>query len=302
MQTLIPAIEKGDDGTAAIAHEQERDPADGARFLQVQTLGSIVGNSLAIYTGNWRTISLIYITAMLPIALLHTLLLGAERGGLAQIVGLIFSLMGMLIGAVVTVVISDLCLGVKPRAGRSYRRAFLNIGRLIGTFLLLALLMGGAIVALALAVFIPWYLSHSIVTAAVSVFAAIFVVLVASVTIAAWFMFTLPVVVLEQLGGMAALKRSRALGKGSYSRNIGVVALIAFPAAIVTWVLAYALASIIAPIFGAVSADLMQGMAEILQILVASPLLSIPGILVYYDMRARKDGYGAVQLAEELQT
>jgi hypothetical protein len=35
-------------------------------------------------------------------------------------------------------------------------------------------------------------------------------------------------------------------------------------------------------------------------ILTVSPFLSIPGILLYYDMRARKDGYAAPQLLEEL--
>lgn len=37
------------------------------RFLQQQTFGSIVRNTLAIYFGNWLTISLIYAIPMLPV-------------------------------------------------------------------------------------------------------------------------------------------------------------------------------------------------------------------------------------------
>jgi hypothetical protein len=56
------------------------------------------------------------------------------------------------------------------------------------------------------------------------------------------------------------------------------------------------------PAIGLKPALVMQGIHDILQILVLSPLLSIATILLYYDMRARKEGYGVAQLAEELQS
>jgi hypothetical protein len=39
---------------------------------------------------------------------------------------------------------------------------------------------------------------------------------------------------------------------------------------------------------------------EALSIVLFGPLVTIPGILLYYDMRARKEGYGAAQLVEDL--
>jgi hypothetical protein len=245
----------------------------GARFLQMQTLRSVLRNSFAIYGGNWRTISLTYAIAMLPIAMLHAVLLSAERVGLASIVSVVFMLSGMLMGAVVTVIISDLCLGLQPGVWRSYRRGFANAGKLIGTYLLAALISTGGLLLL----------------------------LIPGIVWAIWYMFVVPVVVLEQSGGRAALRRSRALGKGCYLRNMGIVFLVALPLSLIIWLLAYAIASLVAPAIGSHTTSVMQGVEEILQTLVLSPLLSIPGTLLYYDMRARKDGYGAAQLAEDLQ-
>jgi hypothetical protein len=125
--------------------------------------------------------------------------------------------------------------------------------------------------------------------------------LIPGIVFAVWYMFVLPVAVLEQAGVRTALRRSRALGKGCYLRNVGIVLLVAIPPMLIIWLLAYAIASLVAPAIGSQTRLVMDGAEEILQILVLSPLLSIPGILLYYDMRARKDGYGAAQLAEELQ-
>lgn len=258
---------------ASIATDFDHGLESGARFLQMQTVGSILRNSFAIYGGNWRTLSLIFVVGMLPIALLHAILLSAERLGLAAIVSLIFMMSGMLIQAVVTVVISDLCLGLQPSVWRSYRRGFANFARLIGTYSLAVLI----------------------------VFVGALLLLIPGLVCGVWYMFILPVAVLEQAGGRAGLRRSRALGKGCYLRNIGIVLLVALLPTLIIWLLAYAIASMVAPAIGSETPFVMQGVEEILQILVLSPLLSIPGILLYYDMRARKDGYGAAQLAEELQ-
>jgi hypothetical protein len=200
-------------------------------FLPVQPLGSIFRNSFAIYGGNWRTISLIYALPMLPIALLHAVLLGIQPRGLANIVSLIFASIGLLTGAVVTVMISDRCLGLQPSVWRSYRRGFANIGRLIGTYFLGVLFISLLGAAGTLLLIVPGLILRSgMMLSAWFLIGGTLLLLIPILILTVWYMFFIvAVVVLEKLGGRAALRRSRALGKGSYLRNIGILFLVLLP-------------------------------------------------------------------------
>jgi hypothetical protein len=115
-----------------------------------------------------------------------------------------------------------------------------------------------------------------------------------------WYMFALSVTVLEQVSGVAALKRSRELGRGFYWRNFGI-SMICSLVAIVLLAAAGGLIGVSEySILGHGYQVLENILSEAFSIVLFGPLVTIPAILLYYDMRARKEGYGAAQLVEDL--
>jgi hypothetical protein len=100
-------------------------------------------------------------------------------------------------------------------------------------------------------------------------------------------------VVLENTSGVAALKRSKNLGKDYYLRTFGLFLLMTL------------FAALFGGVVGGVFGFLFQGQLPIflltaIQILV-QPLALIMIVLSYYDLRARKEAYDTTALAEDLQ-
>lgn len=243
----------------------------GARFLQPQTLGSIIGNSFAIYVRHWPTICLIYILPLLPMGVLQELLQQEGHRGWSIAVSVVQVAVNVLVGAALIVAVSDICLGLKPSLRRAYRRGFGN-GRLFKTYftLLLFLIVG------------------------------FLLLVIPGMVMAVWYMFALPATVLEQFSGRAAMRRSRELGRGFYWRNIGNL--------LVVWVVVFATMIVAAMVLVMIELGILANNFPVLEavlgaalgIAIIGPLSSIPMILLYYDMRSRKEGYGAAQLVEDL--
>jgi len=258
--------------TAAILGEDIARDHDvwGARFLQPQTLGPIIRNTIAIYVRYWETICLIYILPSLPIAMLRDIL---ETYWLSGWVGILFLemldffLVSVLGIAALTVAVSDICLNLKPNFRRAYRRGFTN-GRVFGTYFV----------------------------AVVLTFLGFALLIIPGLVMLVWYMFAVSATVLEQISGRAALRRSRELGRGFYWRNLGIFML----CFVVVLFLAAVAGVLIDFILGPEHQLLENILIEALSIVLFGPLVTIPGILLYYDMRARKEGYGAAQLVEDL--
>jgi len=260
-----------DDGLGALPGSPGDELADGSRFLQPQTLGSILGGTLSIYFGRWWTVCLIYILPLVPIAAIHAALVDTGANGLAALVYFLMVMVSLLLGAALVVAISDICLGLRPTVRRCYQRAFAS-SKLITTYLLAFGVILGGIVLL----------------------------VIPGMVFAAWYMFILPVLVLEQLSGWAALRRSRDLGRGCYWRNIGVYLVTSIVIYVLVWIIIVVLVLLAVFVLGSFGEFLARITGEVIGVAVMAPLISIPMILLYYDMRARKDNYGAVQLAEDL--
>jgi hypothetical protein len=261
------------DPTAA-ALDEDTGPnraAWSARFLQSQTLGSVIRNTIRIYVRNWETICLIYILPLLPIAVLRALLESQGHSGWALTLYLIQLLGNILVSAALIVAVSDICLDLKPSLRRAYRRGFAN-GRLYSTYFLLVLIsvFGFALLVVPGFVFLVWY------------------------------MFALPATVLEQVSNYDALKRSRELGRGFYLRNFGISMICSLVAIVLLVAAGGLMGASEYLILGHGYQVLEKILDEALSIVLFGPLITIPVILLYYDMRARKEGYGAAQLVEDL--
>jgi hypothetical protein len=241
-------------------------------YLQPYTLGAIIRSAFGIYFRNAPTLFMIYVIPLVPTQVLAALLSRWGEGAQeARVVVLVLDFMAStLVFFPAAVAVSEICLGIRPSVARAYRRAFAHPGRVLGTYLLSLLMIMLGVVALVIPgiVFVLWYL------------------------------FVASVVVIEGLGGRAALRRSRELGRGSYFRNLGVL-LVAFFATVAAATLVMAVLAIIAAVLGVGDVKIYELLWSF-SVLVAMPAYIVSIVLLYYDMRARKEGYGAAQLAEDL--
>jgi len=177
-----------------------------------------------------------------------------------------------------TVAVSEICLGIRPSAVRAYSRVFANAGRVFGTYLLATLIVVMGLLAL----------------------------IVPGFVLGIWYMFVGPVVVIESVGGRAALKRSRELGRGFYWRNFGVYLLLSLVVVVVMLVVAVLAGALVGAVLGVVGFSIdditrISMLVGTVSFILFTPVILIALVLLYYDMRARKEGYGATQLAEDLQ-
>lgn len=110
-----------------------------------------------------------------------------------------------------------------------------------------------------------------------------------------WFLLVGPVVVLEEKWGPAALRRSRELIRG----NIGKAFLLAMVVSLITMVFSWILGIVVAsvPWPHEMAAPVVVNMLQVLIV----PLQSAPFLLLYYDLRIRKEAFDLEQLAS-LQT
>ena len=110
-----------------------------------------------------------------------------------------------------------------------------------------------------------------------------------------WF-FAVPAVVIEGRDGIDALKRSRELTRGSWWRLFGI--------GIVFTLLVIAVAIPIGVVFGvaaaAVDNDLLFTIGVALIGALLTPVYYAGSVLVYVDLRVRKEGYGTQALADDL--
>ena len=183
----------------------------------------------------------------------------------------IYSCANILAGTVMTVSVSEICLGNRPSVLRSYKRVFDTFpGKLLATNLLasLIILIGFILLIVPGLIFLPWLL------------------------------FVGPVTILERTFGIKAFKRSKTLGEGYHTRNC-VVAVMLIIIELLLDQLLNSLGDRIAGIFHFVDPLVIKVCLVPLSELF-SPILLIIIILMYYDLRVRKEFYNNAALAEDL--
>jgi hypothetical protein len=166
--------------------------------------------------------------------------------------------------AALTVIISETCLGYKPSPVRAYKRVFGAIfGKVFATGLLFGLVMLIGTVLL----------------------------IIPGIVFYVWFVLCQVVVVLEGKWGRDALKRSKELGKGFYLRILVVLIIM-----IVLMLIPFFAIGFISFFMGGEAVVILLAMVQTL----IMPFALIPLVLIYYDLRVRKESYDTTALAEDL--
>jgi hypothetical protein len=255
-----------------------------ANYLREQSAGEILRGTISIYRRGFLPLCGMYLLPTFPFHLLKLKMLGNPEAYIYLWIAL-WVLVTPFAAAALTVGVSDICVGNRPSIGRSLRRVFgVILGKLIFTNLFVFLIVTAA--------FVPCYFAFLWQKTSASLFLCLFVVgIILTLLFLIWWMFVPTVVVLERTWAWTALQRSRILGKGFYTRNTALVLLLYLPTTILAWII-YATLQIS-------SSDVLKALGIVLQgILVPLPLIAT--VLLYYDLRARSEGYDLAMLGQDL--
>ena len=162
--------------------------------------------------------------------------------------------------------ISASYLGENLSAGQSYARAAPRLLGLIGTQILVGLV----------------------------VLVGFILCLVPGIIFSLWFLVIAPVVILEGKAGPSAMGRSRELMRGNLDKGF----ILAFVVGILSFIIAWALGMLTAlvPWLHPAAAVFVQNLVQAIIV----PIQTAPWILLYYDLRIRKEAFDLQKLAETL--
>lgn len=237
-----------------------------------QSIGAIIANSYTLYLDNWLVLCSIA-AAYLPLAVLEyalriVLATHISGSGAAVLFGFLSLVPAYVLIGAVNVVVLDVCLDRKPSVVRAYRLAFRRLPHLLAVNLAAGLL----------------------------IFIGTFLLVIPGVYLVLRYLFVAPITFAEWLGPSDAMRRSGELARGHYLRNLAACLLcviaIGIPIALICAVGVFAGGGL-----GKATGIGAWGVviAMVVLIVAVTPLPEIPMVLLYFDMRARKDAVdGAV--------
>lgn len=250
-------------------------------YVREQSVGSIFRTSFKIYKNNFLPLIMHYFLLVFPFTLIDQWARIHHSPGVEASASILSGLAAMLAFPFITVAVSEICLGNRASVKHSWQRVrSKSMGGFIKTYLLVMLILVVGLIML----------------------------VIPGIVFAAWYLFTLQVVVLESLYGTSAMKRSKELGKGFYWRNLGIILLLymVMLAAylLIALVLGGAIGVMVGLLFpaavGSTALYMSYSVIDSALLTVLSPFPAIGLVLLYYDMRARKECYDSTTLAEDL--
>jgi hypothetical protein len=271
----------GDDGRGQDMDETMGQSA-GAAALDPRGIGELLGTAFQLYRRHWRTLLAIAAVVVIPLTVLQYVLghwvriqgevtrnqvastsfwASATASLLAALVGLL--LYQVLTGAITRAIAAEVA-GQDPDVEQSYRFGFVRLG----SILLVSVLVGLATVAGLIVFIIP----------------GIYIGVRLAVSIQA--------LVVEGRRGTEAMGRSWALVGGHWWHAFGTLLVAALLTGLVN-------AVITAP-FSA-TAWFVQGVAAAVATVVTLPYGALVGVLLYLDLRARKERLDLETLRADLQ-
>jgi hypothetical protein len=302
----------------------------GSGRFRAQAVGELLDSAFTLYRRNLRLILAITAIAQLPLAMLRyityqlTDFAGAQNR-LQQLsasgtitshqlstfastfatVGVVF--LGVLLvqslvvqpiaTAAMTRAVGDVYLDHPVSVGGAYRAVGQRLASVVAVALLL-LLAGLAVLG------VTAVLAIGFVYAAGSAGAALLLVLVPLTVFVFILMYTrwlfaAPIVILERLGAAAAMRRSWGLVRGSTARVFGIVLLVG----IITGILSAIVSALLGVLTGVGDTNVQLVLSQLASLIVSiliQPITFIVVVLLYYDVRIRREAFDIEMLAANL--
>jgi hypothetical protein len=231
--------------------------------MRPRTVGEILSAAFEIYKANASNLILIVAVVVVPLSLLGTLLVRASGTILAaSIAALIAVIIFAVLQAAILRAATLATIGDPVDVEASYRWGF----KRFGSVLLVAILVG------------------------LAVFVGLFLLLVGAIIFGVFFSVSIPALVIENRRGTEAMTRSWQLVSGHFWHALGVI--------IVAWIIAAVLSSLLEAIGGDnwFATWIFSAIAQI----ITAPFTALVSVLLYLDLRSRKEALTAASLRAEL--
>ena len=237
-------------------------------LLIEQTASTLFAAVVRVFRQHFRVIALCGLLPMVPFVLLDAVVKAtAPKWALLAVLPVLVA--GFIVAGVLTITVSDICLGNQPTVRRSYARVLAGKRwwHLISTALLYFLAVEVGVLLLV----IPglWLVMRGL--------------------------FSSVVVALEGRRNRDAIRRSIALTKGQVWRLVGFL----LPTYVALLALSMVVAVLASKAEGA-TAFLIHFIGNLVVLAIFSPAFSITMVLLYYDQRVRRESYDAQALHEDL--
>jgi len=195
---------------------------------------------------------------------------------IASFVTLLLTLVGnALCQGVLARNISDVYLGKELTVGQTFQAVLPKLVVLIGASILVGIAIGLGFLLL----------------------------VVPGVIFGLWLFVTTPSIVVENQGVTAGMSRSKALTSG----NLGKVFAVGFLAVVITWIISIPIGYVGGFLSVTLFSNRVLGLfvtqfATLIAEVLATPIVSAATVLLYYDLRIRKEAFDLQMLAESMGT
>ncbi len=281
--------------------------------LRERTLGERLDASIKIVTANFRVLFPMAAVMVLPFQLVIALAtvsivedinedpakIEFSSGQIGSLVAVV--VLGLLATVVVTGAltwfIAEFHLGRQPKAGESLTYALRRTPASIGSYLVSSL---GAIVASIPAI------ALMVIGAIAEIPLLVIVGALAFFVVFVWFFIrvsaAVPAIIVERLGAVGSVKRSFGLTKGFWWKVFGNLIV----TSLLTGIVAQLLQTVITGVLGALGGDnktfefIWAAIAGTVATGVTSPVSAAMAVLIYLELRVRKEGFDLEVLASSL--
>ncbi|MBW3561234.1 MAG: hypothetical protein KY437_01930 [Actinobacteria bacterium] len=231
--------------------------------LRERGIGELLDASIKLYRAHWQVFMGVVAIVVVPLTfLLNALAASGNWLALGLVTVVNFFVLTPMLAAAIVKASADAYLGSDPGIAGTYRYAF---GR-IGPLLLVILLMTIGILLGFIALIIPGL-----------------------ILLVRWY-FAPTIVVVEDERGTDAIKRAWRLSSGHFWKIVGTVLLAGILAGIVATIISL-------PFQGPY---VIRSLGESIASVITQPFTSIVGVMLYFDMRIRKEGFDLELMAREL--
>jgi len=238
----------------------------GPSDIPPRDLGRLINETFRVYG---QAVGPFFAIALIPE--LPNLLSFAVGGLTEGFLSLLSILLGIVSTGATIVCAGRILTGQSADVAVCYSRALNFVGRLFLASLLIFLALAGSAILALLVIGIPLFFY----------------------LVVAW-LFTPEAIIFEGMSAVDSLRRSRDLVRGSWWRlfGIGLVYVLLGLALLIPGGIAVAISGAASPALGTVALGLVASLI--------TPIFSIGSVLVYIDLRVRKEGYNLDALASDL--
>jgi hypothetical protein len=302
----------------------------GSGRFRAQTVGELLDSAFTLYRRNVPLILAISAVVQLPLAVFSYVIyrltgitntvtrlqqlssngtlnqqqlsdLGASLAAVLAVVFSIALLQSLVVQPIATAAmtraVGDIYLDHPSSVGSAYRAVAQRIWSVVGVALIL-FGVGIALIAVMSALLVGALYAFGSAGAVVLVILVPVVVFIAILVYTRW-LFAAPIVMLERIGARAALRRSWQLVRGFTPRVFGITLLVGLITGI--------LGAIVGALLGVVTQVgdenlrlILNQLATLIVAVLIQPITFIVVVLLYYDLRIRKEAFDIEMLAANI--